>query len=389
MADNDPKKQPSIDDQINILMDRFDEVNTFFIQKVAQQILKIGEMSQSSINRITIMAEMNSNMAQITAKLAQAVRAGIQDVQRIYQKALSDTYTDPRFARAITETPLSDAAKGRLTQYTRSVSLQTAGTMQNLSNTTAVSDLYRQTVDKAVLAVSSGLGDYKSATRGSIRRLGYNGMPVVYESGYQRRLDTAIRQNIIDGTNQIAQHGSDIMGEALGFDAFEISAHARSAPDHEPVQGRVFLKTEFDKMQSGLPFQDVDGNQYDGFRRPIGEWNCMHLAMSFSTQHSIRRYTDAQLAKWAADNAEGCTIDGKHYTTYKAVQYMRQIETQVRREKDAAVAAQAAGDDTLRTECQMRINKLSKKYTQVAKIAGITPRRDRMTVNGFKAVKIK
>ncbi|MCC8043910.1 MAG: phage minor capsid protein [Clostridiales bacterium] len=383
------KKQPTIDDQISTLMDKFDDVNTFFIHKVAEQILKIGEMNQSSINRVTIMAEMNSNMAQITARLAKAIRVGLQDMQRIYQKALNDTYTDPRFARALTNAPLSDAAKDRLEQYTRSVSLQTAGTMQNLSNTTAISDMYRQTVDRAVLAVSSGLGDYKSATRDSIRRLGYNGMPVIYASGKHKRLDSAIRQNIIDGTNQIAQRGSDIMGEELGFDAFEISAHARSAPDHEPVQGRVFLKAEFEKMQAGLPFQDVDGKQYEGFRRPIGQWNCMHLAMSFSTQHSVRRYTDAQLAQWASDNAKGCEIDGKHYTTYKAVQLMRQIETQVRREKDVAVAAQAADDDVLRMECQERINKLSRKYTQVAQTAGITPRRDRMSVNGFKAVKVK
>lgn len=388
MADNTPKK-PTIDDEINKLMSRFDEVNELYIEKVAKQILTIGEMNQSSINRIVIMAEMNANMAQISAKLAQAVRMGIQDLYKIYQQAMQEVYTDPRFARALTNKPLSNAARRRLTQYTRAVSLQTAGTMQNLSNTTASSDQYRQIVDKAVLVVSSGLGDYQSATRDAVRQLGYNGMQVVYESGYHRRLDTALRQNIIDGTNQIAQHGSDIMGEELGFDAYELSAHARSAPDHEPVQGRVFLKAEFEKMQAGEPFQDIDGNHYDSFRRPIGEWNCMHLAMSFSTQYSVRRYTNEQLAQFAADNAKGCEIDGKHMTTYQAAQLMRRIETQVRREKDAANAARAAGDDTLREECQERINRLSRKYTQVAKTAGITPRRDRMSVEGFKPVKLK
>ena len=95
------------------------------------------------------------------------------------------------------------------------------------------------------------------------------------------------------------------MGEMLGFDAYEISAHARSAPDHEPVQGRVFLKADFENMQKGLPFRDVDGTMYQPFRRPIGEWNCMHIAMSFSTQHSVRRYTDQQLAQWKADNNAG------------------------------------------------------------------------------------
>ena len=368
-----PNNKPTIDEQISKLMERFDEVNDFYIEKIAKQILTIGEMNQSSINRVVIMAEMNANMAEISARLAKALKQSVQDLYKIYQQAMQEAYTDPRFARALTETPLSDAAKGRLRQYTRAVSLQTAGTMQNLSNTTASSAQYRQIVDKAVLAVSSGLDSYQTATRESIRQLGYNGMQVVYESGYHRRLDTAIRQNIIDGANQIAQHGSDIMGEELGFDAYEISAHARSAPDHEPVQGRVFLKEEFEKMQSGEPFEDVDGNHYDGFRRPIGEWNCMHLAMSFSTEYSVRRYTDEQLKAWAEENAKGCEIDGKHMTTYQAVQLMRRIETQVRREKDAANAARAAGDDQLREDCQKRIDALSRKYTQVAKTAGITP----------------
>ena len=240
-----------------------------------------------------------------------------------------------------------------------------------------------------MLAVSSGLTDYKSATREIVRDLGYNGMQVHYESGYHRRLDTAVRQNVIDGANQIAQNGSILMGEMLGFDAYEISAHARSAPDHEPVQGRVFLKADFENMQAGLPFRDVDGTMYQSFRRPIGEWNCMHIAMSFSTQHSIRRYTDQQLAQWKMANNEGCEINGKHYTIYQATQLMRQIETEVRRQKDAANAARQAGDDVLRQQCQKKINALAAKYSQVVQTSGLTSRKDRMTVEGFRAVKVK
>ena len=160
-----PNNKPTIDEQISKLMERFDEVNDFYIEKIAKQILTIGEMNQSSINRVVIMAEMNANMAEISARLAKALKQSVQDLYKIYQQAMQEAYTDPRFARALTETPLSDAAKGRLRQYTRAVSLQTAGTMQNLSNTTASSAQYRQIVDKAVLAVSSGLDSYQTATR--------------------------------------------------------------------------------------------------------------------------------------------------------------------------------------------------------------------------------
>lgn len=37
---------------IDYMMKRFEEVNTFFIEKVAEQIMAIGELNPTSINRI-------------------------------------------------------------------------------------------------------------------------------------------------------------------------------------------------------------------------------------------------------------------------------------------------------------------------------------------------
>lgn len=388
---NELNKRPTeseLESAVKRMLDRLDEINTLFITKIATQVKKIGTLNASSVNRLVVMADMGADVSEITNRLADAVGLNVRDLTQIYDQVLKDTYTDPRFAVYLQQNPVSEATQRRLTQYVQSVSVQTAQSLINLSNTTAISEPYRKAIDTAVLAVSSGLSDYKSATRDVIEQLGYNGMQVYYASGYHRRLDTAIRQNIIDGANQIAQNASIMMGEDLGFDAIELSAHARSAPDHEPVQGRVFLKSEFQKMQAGEAFVDVDGHSYTGFKRPIGEWNCMHIAMGFSTQYSVRRYTDEQLRAWRDANQSGCEINGKHYTTYKAVQLMRKIETEVRRQKDVAVAARAAGDTELQKSGQEKINSLSAYYTQIAQAAKITPRRDRMTVQGFRAYKI-
>lgn len=374
---------------IKRITDRLDAVNILFIKKIAAQIKKIGELNASSINRIVVMTEMGANVREITRALAKATAMNIRDVYMIYQTALSDSYTDPRFKKALQAKPLTPEQNARLTQFAQNVSTQTANTMKNLSNTTSVMPAYKEAVDRAIVATSSGLTSYKEATREIIRELGSNGLQVYYESGYHRRLDSAVRQNIIDGVNQISQHSSLEMGNALGYDAVEISAHAHSAPDHEPVQGRVFLKSEFDKMQTGSDFYDVDGNHYDGFRRPIGEWNCMHIAMAFSTQHSKRRYTDEQLQQWKVENAAGCEINGKHYSIYKARQLMRQLETKVRHEKDAANAARINGNDMdARRSHQKKINALTRQYYAVAQAAGLKPRGDRLSVEGFKMVKV-
>ena len=374
---------------IKRITDRLDEVNRLYIKKIAAQLLKIGELNATSINRIIVMTEMGADIREINRELAEATAMNVRDLYAIYQAALSDSYTDPRFRAALQSRPLSPDQNARLTQLAQNVSTQTAQAMVNLSNTTAIMPAYKDALDRAITAVSAGGMSYTEAARDIIRDLGYNGLQVQYESGYHRRLDSAVRQNIIDGVNQINQNASLAMGEMLGFDAVELSAHANSAPDHEPVQGRVFLLKEFEKMQNGEDFTDVDGNRYVGFPRAIGEWNCMHIAMSFSTQHSIRRYSEEQLKQWKQDNAKGCEIGGKHYTLYQARQLMRQLETKVRREKDAANAARLNGNDMeARREHQKTINALTKKYYATAKAAGLSPRSARLSVEGFRMVKV-
>lgn len=370
------------------VQNRLDSVNRLYIRKIASQIARIGELSQSNINRLTIMAEMMQDVNEITLALQQATGLNTMDIQNVYTKAIAAVYTDPRFTAAFKAgATIPPITRERVRTMVQNISTQTAQTMQNLSNTTVIAEPYRDAIDRAILATASGLGSYSEATRQVVREIGYGGMQVQYPSGYHRRLDTAVRQNVIDGTKQISQNGAIAVGEALGYDAYELSAHAHSAPDHEPVQGHVLLKSEFDMMQAGLPFMDVDDNKFAGFDRPIGEWNCKHFAFPFSTQYSKRQYTPEQLQKFITDNQKGIDLDGKHYTLYGADQLMRQTETKVRRLKDEAVAAQIVGDDTLRWQCQLQINSLMAKYGQIAALSGLTPHRNRTVVEGFKPLK--
>ena len=379
--------QKELDAAIDRIMKNLDEVNLFYIKKVAAQIKKIGELTQSSVNRLLAMAEMNADIAEINHRLQAAAGVTASELTQLYKDILRDTYTDKRFSAFLSANPLPDESKARLNRLVTLISRQTMQAMYNYSNTTAVARPYQAAIDRAVLAVTSGVGDYNSVMRDTVSAIGSSGLQVQYESGYHRRLDTAVRQNIVDATKQLAQQSSLMIGEMLGYDAVEISAHAHSAPDHEPVQGRVFLLPEYEKMQAGLDFVDVDGNHYTGFRRPIMEWNCMHVVMSFSTEHSVRRYTDEQLKNWQTANNKGCEINGKHLTTYAASQLMRQIETAVRRQKDVAVAAQAAGNDKLRLDSQRKIDALTARYTAVANAAGLKPARNRMIVQGFNPIK--
>lgn len=380
---------PELERAIATIMKRLQGVNALYIRKIAAQIKRIGELTPSSVNRLVAMADMGADINEIREQLRLAVGASAKELRDIFQKALTETYNDPRFAAYLEENPdaLQPEAEERITRYASAVYQQTAASMYNLSNTTAITLGYRNAIDRAVLATSTGVGSYTETMRDTIRQLGRAGMQVTYASGYKRRLDTAVRQNIVDAVRQINKQASAMIGEELGYDAVEISAHSRSAPDHEPVQGRVFLKADFENMQAGLPFRDVNGHLYEGFKRPISEWNCRHIPLSFSTKYSKPVYSDEQLRRMADENQKGCIINGKHRTLYEASQMMRNIETEVRRQKDTAVAAQAAGDTALRKECQQKINALVRQYAAVAKASGNDEKRQRMTVEGFRAVR--
>lgn len=263
----------------------------------------------------------------------------------------------------------------------------------NYSNTTNIDTAYQEAVSDAIDAVSRGVTDYNSAIRSSMRKLGGDGLRVTYESGVTRRLDTAIRQNILDGTKQIAQEAQRMIGEQIGADGVELSAHPYSALDHEPAQGRQYSLAEYQKMQAGQGFRDVDGNSYAGFRRPIAEWNCRHFASYIILGVSPRRYTDEQLRQWREANHRGCEIDGRHYTTYQASQLMRKLETKVRQQKDIANLAKASGDNALRREAQANIRDLKAKYAEAAEKSGLRQRTDKMIVERYgdasKSVAIK
>jgi len=195
----------ALDKAMAIITKRFEDIQLMYIEKAGSQIQKIGKLSQVNINRLTVLSEVNADIAEITRELQKAAQVSASDLARIYKEAEQDVLTDPRFSRLVSGGQLPQDALDRLEQYTREITYQTAGQLTNLSNTTAIDQQYRDAIDDALLAASSGLEGYVEATRQVVRDLGGNGIKVVYASGYRRRLDSSVRQNITNGVHPIAQ----------------------------------------------------------------------------------------------------------------------------------------------------------------------------------------
>jgi hypothetical protein len=231
-----------------------------------------------------------------------------------------------------------------------------------MGSSSAASSLYRTTVSNA-LAMMTGGEDrlaYPLAMRKAIRELSDRGMSAVaYASGYQRRLDSSVRADLMDEFTQITQGIERELARAVGTDAWEISAHDHPAEDHEDIQGRVFSDEEFEKLQAGGVAADTEGGKHQT-RRPIGLWNCHHIAYPFMLGVSEPAYSRERLAQIRERNEAGVEFRGKKMTLYEATQAQRRVETRTRKERGrlACIEAVAGTDPALAKDLKKSRDKI-------------------------------
>lgn len=232
---------------------------------------------------------------------------------------------------------------------------------------------YRNVINESILLVQTGTTDYNTAIRNTLKQYANSGVrSIMYESGYSRRLDTAVRQNVLDGTKQMQQEIHLQMAKEFGANGVEISTHINSAPDHLPVQGRQFSNEEFNKMQSNVPFVDYKGNKYQAFKRQIGQWNCRHLAFPIILGVSTPNKTDEELKQIEKANNKTTTINGKKFTGYEATQEQRKMELQIRKAREKLKMFQETDDNIQINIIKRDISTMVSNYKSFSKRANLS-----------------
>ena len=362
-----------LDQLVRAFEQRMQEIAEEYLAKMGEHLKSIGNLTASDLHRLRELARMDANLAGIRAKIAEAANISASEVEAVL---LAAAQSDAEFAQAW----FGEAAAGisasspALLEIVRAQAAVTAGELVNLSRTTIESSLYREAIDAGIRAVQTGMTDYTSAIRKAVREAGAGGLRVQYPSGLTRRLDTAVRQNILDGVRSLNRAYLDEIGREVGADGVEISAHGLCAEDHLPYQGGQYSNAQFERIQQSL-------------RRPFGQWNCKHTIYPIILGVSEPAYTAEQLERYRLSSMEEIEIGGKTRTRYQWTQVQRRIETEVRKQKDIAIAAKAAGDDQLRREVQRTINAYQLQYDKISRAAGLEAQKNRMRVAGFHAVK--
>lgn len=364
--------------QIDQIADKFSERMEKIVQRyltaMGEHIRDIGTLLPSDVHRLVEMRRVDVNMDVIRREIATALEASEQDVERVFAEVAQTDYRAEAALHDDAILPLiQNAALMRILEsYTR----QTAGALANLSNTTVMDTAYRAAVDRAIQAAQSGVTDYASAIRQAVKEAASTGLVVKYASGAVRRLDSAVRMNVLDGIRQLNQEVAVETGKEYGADGVEMSAHAVCAQDHLPYQGRQYSHEDYARLQNTL-------------KRKIGTWNCRHFVTPVILGVTKPENSAELLENYRRTSEEKITIDGATRTRYEWSQKQRELETKVRRQKDIANTARAAGDDVLRREAQYKIERYQAAYKRITDKAMLTAEPSRMYVSGFRSVSIE
>ena len=377
------------------LAQRINEANTYILLKIGDGIKKLSTLNPSNANKLAQMLKYGGSYEEIAKKLSQISGKNIQDIYKIFEeiaKHNKDFAKQFYKYRHIDFIPYSkDIA---LQEQVKSLANITAGTFLNFAKTTVVGyvfeDLdgnrtfknleqtYQEVIDRAILSISQGKDSFYNSMRNTLKELGRSGL-VEYQSGRTRRLDSAVRMNVLDGIRRLNRETSLRFGQEYNADGVEISVHSNPAPDHEDIQGKQFSLEEFEKLENGDIAVDYKNNKYDGSdKRHIGELNCYHKIFNIVLGVSKPLYSDDQLNKIKEENEKGFEFEGRHYTNYEGTQLQRKIELAIRKKKDIRALAKSSGDKALELDCNIEIDQLIHKYNDLCNISGLRSQKQRM-----------
>lgn len=357
-----------------------DPVTDFLIRDIAQRVSEAGQLTGTAAYQTWQLQKLGVSQKQLKKELQKQLKVSQKRVEQLLTQAAAAGYDfDISRFPAVDAIPFEEntsiqqildsavkLAQDDLTNIT-----QTIGFVTPTGKAVGLTDAYKQTCDFAFMKVTSGAQDYISAVREATKALAEKGIQVIdYESGVHTSLEAAVRRNIMGGLGLMQEQISQQNHDDLGCDGWEISAHAGSAPDHEPFQGRQYPDKQYHNINNSL-------------HRRIGTLNCGHSAMPIIFGVNSPQYTDEELEEFRRQNEEGVTVDDKHYTLYEATKRQRSLERSIRKRKAHILVDEELGDTEKLQQDQIRLQILKQRYHEFSKAAGLPEQYERLEKAGF------
>ena len=391
---------------VQLLIDRINALNEDILEIIGNRIEEIGEMTPTQVHQINQMLMYNTDIKEIVEKLAEVSGMNVNDIYSLFEYSAKTNQDFARqFYRARGISYIPYAQNKVLKDQVRAIAEITAREYANISRTSAIgytikdlkgnlvfkdiSSTYKNIIDKAILNAGQGKTTYQQEMRNAIKQIGQSGLKTIdYESGRSVSLDSAIRQNKLEGIRTLTNQIQEQFGEEFGADGVEVSHHINSAPDHiDTVDGKQF-SLNGDRVVNGKLYKDFNtvNNSLD---RQVSTLNCRHYIFSIVLGVNKPQYTDKQLEEDKKKNKQGFDFEGKHYSNYEGEQLQRLIERRIREQKDIQILAKSSGDKELTLQAQTKITQLTTKYKQLCNVSGLPNQlRTRASVVGYKRINV-
>lgn len=371
-------------DQIAALRDKAteltDPVLEFLLKDITRRISEAGKLTSTASYQIWRAQQMGMSQRDVKKELKKRLKVTESRMRQLLTAGADAgyDYDISRFPHAEAVPFAENAALQQILQSAVQVAgaeleniTQTIGMVDPYGNPLPLQDVYRSCCDYAFKLTTTGAADYNTAIRRATKNLADKGLRVIdYESGVHTGMEAAVRRCVMGALGLMQEQISQQNHDDFGCDGWEISAHAASAPDHEPIQGKQYSDADYTALNNSL-------------LRRIGTLNCGHAAFPIILGVTPSQYTPEELEKLRTDNEKGVEIDGKRYSLYEATQLQRKIERTMRKQKNRILVDETAGDkDKLLTD-QIKLQRLRQEYDRVSDVAGLRTQHERAEVAGF------
>lgn len=388
--------EQKLDKVLERFYNRYNKFNIKTLQMLGSVIKQFDGISPSQAHILAQELKLGFDVYKLQQELSKISGKSIQDIDKLFDKVakenveFSEVYykaKNKEYVKYEDNEPLQDMVEA--------IKKQTNNTFTNLVNSNntgfvledkdgnktfkTIPQVYNNLIDEAVYNVETGVSDYQSAMRNTIRQLADSGVKIHeeklgYASGYNRRIDSSVRQDVLTGLRQVNIGIQEEIGAEIGADGVEISAHSPCAMDHLEIQGRQYTKEEFKKLNSNLD-------------RPIGYYNCRHFVFEVVLDVQEPSYSKKQLNKMKRESTQKVSYNGKEYTSYEATQVQRKFESAIRQQKDRQIIARASGNDKEIGLAQQKITQLTTEYNNFSNSVGLDTYKNRLSVTGYHRLK--
>lgn len=357
-----------------------DPISEYLLQDITRRIAQAGQLTSTAQYEVWRMQQLGVSQQEIKKELSKRLGLSQREIRHVmYQSAQSGYNLDIRRFPTVEAVPFAEnlvlqqivSAAAELAEADFTNLTQTLGMVDPFGKALPLQEAYRACTDFAFQQVVTGAASYTEAIRQATRNLADKGVRVIdYQSGVHGSLEAAVRRSIMGGLGLMQEQVSQVTHDQLGCNGWEITAHANSAPDHEPIQGKQYGDEAYTALNNSL-------------RRRIGTLNCGHAAFPIILGVNRPQYSPEELEKFRADNEKGVTVEGRHYTGYQAAQMQRKLERAIRSQKRRVMVDEAAGDTEKLAQDKTRLNVLQQRYRSFTKAAGLRTQYERTEVAGF------